>query len=113
MYSFIQIVSWALYDMASKFFGLSLVSLYFVRWLTLVKGLPDIVYSAVFGVSVAVAAVLAPMSGRIGDLTNRKKVIFTFLTSSAAVCTMLLGMTTAVLPAPAKHLDTRDRWRCC
>jgi len=99
MYSFIQIVSWSLYDMAAKFFGLSLVSLYFVRWLTLVKGVPDIVYSATFGVSMVVVALLAPISGRIGDVTNRKKVLLTVLTVCAVGCTLLLEMTTAVLPA--------------
>lgn len=49
--NFFLIFAWGLYDLANQFFALNIVSLYFVRWLTLEMKAPEILYSITFGIS--------------------------------------------------------------
>ena len=35
------VLSWAMYDLANQFFVLNIVSMYFPRWLTMEKGVPE------------------------------------------------------------------------
>lgn len=91
------ILSWALYDLANQFFALNVVSLYFVRWLTLEKKSPEILYSISFGISTFFIAVLAPVLGAISDVTGRRKPPLIFLTLLAIIFTMLLGLKDNIL----------------
>lgn len=86
------ILSWALYDLANQFFALNIVSLYFVRWLTLERGAPDIFYSIAFGISTLFIAVSAPLLGAVSDITGRRRVFLVALTLLSVVFTMILGI---------------------
>lgn len=86
------ILSWGLYDLANQSFALVVVSLYFVRWLTLEKGAPEIFYSISFGVSLFFIAIFAPVLGAISDIINRHRLFLTLLTLLSIVFTMILGI---------------------
>jgi len=86
------IFSWALYDLANQFFALNIVSLYFVRWLTLERQAPEILYSIAFGISTFFVAVLAPILGAISDITGRRRIFLIYLTLLSIVFTMILGV---------------------
>lgn len=87
------ILSWALYDLANQFFALNIVSLYFPRWLTIVKKSPEILYSLAFGVSMLLVAVCSPILGAISDMRRRRKTFLVFFTILSIIFTMGLGMT--------------------
>jgi len=97
MKRWVLIFSWSLYDLANQFFAINVVSLYFVRWLTLEKGAPEILYSLSFGISIFAVAALAPLLGLVSDMTGRRKPFLTWLTMLCIVFTMLLGAHQSVL----------------
>ena len=86
------IFAWGLYDLANQFFAVNVVSLYFVRWLTLEKGAAEILYSFSFGVSTFLVAVCAPILGSLSDITGRRKPFLIYLTLLSVVFTVLLGL---------------------
>ncbi len=88
-----KIVSWALYDLAVKFFTLNIVSLHFVRWITIQKNLPDICYSLTFGVSLLIVFLSAPLIGKIADFTGKRGNILAIFTLIAAASIFLIGFT--------------------
>ncbi|MBM3249688.1 MAG: MFS transporter [Candidatus Omnitrophica bacterium] len=90
------IFSWALYDLANQFFALNVVSLYYVRWLTLEKQVPEIFYSISFGVSLFFVGILSPVLGAISDLTQRRRIFLIQLTVLSVVFTLFLGLTANV-----------------
>ncbi|MCF7917070.1 MAG: MFS transporter, partial [Candidatus Omnitrophica bacterium] len=89
----VKIASWSLYDLAVKFFTLNIVSLHFVRWLTIKRGMPDIYYSLAFGASMLVVVLFSPVIGKISDISGRKKLILTVFTLTTACLIGLLGFT--------------------
>ncbi|MBI4972800.1 MAG: MFS transporter, partial [Candidatus Omnitrophica bacterium] len=91
------VISWAMYDLANQFFALNVVSLYFVRWLTLEKQKPEILYSISFGISTLFVALLGPILGAISDETKRRRPFLVFLTLLSIIFTMLLGMDNILL----------------
>lgn len=88
----VSILSWALYDLANQFFALNVISLYFVRWLTLEKNAPEIFYSLAFGISMLFVAFLAPILGIVSDMRGRHKPFLVYFTAVAIIFTMLLGL---------------------
>lgn len=93
------ILSWALYDLANQFFALNIVSLYFVRWLTLERKMPEIFYSMAFGISLVFTGFLAPILGTISDATNRRRVFLIFFTLLSIIFTALLGLSQGIFQA--------------
>lgn len=87
------IFSWALYDLSNQFFALNVVSLYYVRWLTLERQVPEIFYSISFGVSLFFVGILSPILGAISDLTQRRRIFLVQFTLLSIVFTVLLGFT--------------------
>ncbi len=85
------ILSWAMYDLSNQFFALNIVSLYFVRWLTLQKHKPEIFYSVSFGISTFFVAILGVVLGGISDITQRRRPFLVYLTLLSVIFTMLLG----------------------
>jgi UMF1 family MFS transporter len=85
------ILAWGLYDLANQFFAVNVVSLYFVRWLTLEKAQAEILYSFSFGISTFLVAVCAPILGSLSDITGRRKPFLIYLTLLSVVFTVLLG----------------------
>lgn len=85
------VLAWGLYDLANQFFALNIVSLYFVRWVTIEMGAPEIFYSISFGISTFLVAVLAPILGAISDMTGRRKPFLICLTLLSVIFTMVLG----------------------
>ncbi|MGB4521052.1 MAG: MFS transporter [Candidatus Omnitrophota bacterium] len=85
------ILAWGMYDLANQFFVVNVVSLYFVRWLTLEKGAAEILYSFSFGVSTFLVAVCAPILGSLSDISGRRKPFLIYLTLLSVVFTVLLG----------------------
>lgn len=88
-----KIVSWSLYDLAVKFFTLNIVSLHFVRWITIEKGLADIFYSLAFGSSLLIVFVFSPFIGKLSDVTGKKRAILSLFTLSASALVAFLGFT--------------------
>lgn len=86
------VLAWGLYDLANQFFALNIVSLYFVRWVTIEKGAPEIFYSISFGISMFLVAVSAPILGTISDVTGRRRPFLVYLTLLSIIFTMLLGI---------------------
>ncbi|MFH0913409.1 MAG: MFS transporter, partial [Candidatus Omnitrophota bacterium] len=86
------ILSWALYDLANQFFALNVISLYFVRWLTIERQSPEILYSIAFVISTFFVAVSAPILGAISDITARRKPFLIYLTLLSIIFTMVLGV---------------------
>ncbi len=93
------IISWSMYDMANQFFALNIVSLYFVRWITLEKGAPEIFYSIAFGLSTLCIALLAPILGTIADIRRRHRPFLIFFTVLSVVFTIFLAFTEDVFLA--------------
>jgi len=90
------ILSWGLYDLANQFFALNIVSLYFVRWLTMEKSAPEIFYSIAFGISTLFVALSAPVLGAISDLINRRRPFLVYLTLISILFTMILGASDSI-----------------
>lgn len=97
----VLIFSWGLYDLANQFFTINIATLYFVRWLTLEKGAPEIFFSIAFGVSTFLVAVLTPVLGTISDIANRRMPFLNSLTLISVVFTMMLGIKENVILALA------------
>jgi len=87
------IVSWGLYDLANQFFALNIVSLYFVRWLTIEKQVPEIFYSIAFSISTLVVAIITPVLGSVSDILNKRMPFLIFFTLLSVIFTMMLGTT--------------------
>lgn len=87
-----SILSWGLYDLANQFFALNVVSLYFVRWVTIDKATPEIFYSIFFAASAILTAIAAPIFGAISDVTKRRRLFLVFFTLLSVCFTMLLGI---------------------
>ncbi len=98
-YSIFLIVCWSLYDLANQFFALNIISLYFPRWLTIVKGAPEIFYSVAFGVSMVFVSIGAPVLGTVSDLRSNKRQLLAVTTYLSIVFTILLGFTSNVFVA--------------
>ncbi len=94
-----MILSWALYDLANQFFALNIVSLYFVRWLTIEKSAPEIFYSIAFGISTFLVAISTPILGTISDITQRRKPFLTSLTLLSICFTIILGISNNIFIA--------------
>lgn len=92
-----SVLSWALYDLANQFFALNVISLYFVRWVTLEKKSPEIFYSIAFGISMFFVAILAPILGTISDIRGKRKVFLIYFTLLSSVFTMLLSFPQSLL----------------
>lgn len=86
------IISWALYDLANQFFALNIISLYFVRWLTLEKRVPEVYYSIAFGVSTFFIALISPILGAVSDISGRRRPFLVWLTLVSIIFTLLLGI---------------------
>ena len=91
MRQFFLIVSWGLYDLANQFFALNIVSLYFVRWLTIEKQVPEIFYSIAFSISTLVVAIITPVLGSVSDILNKRMPFLIFFTLLSVIFTMMLG----------------------
>lgn len=93
------ILAWGLYDLANQFFALNVVSLYFVRWITLEKGVPEIFYSIAFGISTFFIALSAPILGNFSDRLNKRKPFLITLTLVSVIFTMFLGISENIFVA--------------
>jgi len=92
----LRVLSWALYDLANQFFVLNIVSLYFVRWIVINKGVPEVFYSISFGLSMFLVAVFAPFLGAVSDTYRKHRMFLVYLTIISVVFTILLGFTNSV-----------------
>lgn len=99
MKKFFLIFCWGLYDLSNQFFSVNVVSLYFVRWLTLEKKVPEIYYSLSFGASLFIVAFLAPVLGRVSDVSQRRRPFLIYFTMLSIAFTMILGAFDNVLLA--------------
>ena len=88
-----------MYDMANQFFALNIVSLYFVRWITLEKNAPEIFYSIAFGLSTIFIALMAPILGTIADIRHRHRHFLIFFTMLSVVFTIFLAFTEDIFMA--------------
>jgi len=91
IFKYISIISWSLYDLANQFFAINIVSLYFVRWLTIEKGVSEIWYSLSFGISMFFVAVLAPFLGALSDAQRKHKLFLIYFTVISVLSTIFMG----------------------
>jgi MFS transporter, UMF1 family len=94
-----SVLSWALYDLANQFFALIIVSLYFPRWVTIEKGVPEIFYSLAFGGSMILVAAAAPILGVIADARRNHKAFLVFFTLLSITFTISLSFPISVFLA--------------
>ncbi|MFH2137531.1 MAG: MFS transporter [Candidatus Omnitrophota bacterium] len=97
--NYFLIISWALYDLANQFFALNVISLYFVRWITIEKQVPEIFYSISFGISTFFVALLSPVLGTFADITARHRMFLIFFTLLCIIFTIGLGFVNNVVLA--------------
>lgn len=88
----VLILSWGLYDLANQFFALNVVSLYFVRWVTIERAFPEIFYSISFGISTFLVAISTPILGSLSDILNKRMPFLISLTLLSIIFTMILGI---------------------
>ena len=88
---------WGLYDLANQLFALNIVSLYFVRWITIEKQTPELFYSIFLGFSMFLVACLAPFLGAISDLIHRHRFFLVSFTLLSIIFTISLGLTESVI----------------
>lgn len=93
------VISWGLYDLANQFFVLNIVSLYFIRWLTLEKQVPEIFYSFAFGISNFFIACLGPVLGVSSDISGRRRPYLVALTLLCVVFTAALSVSENIILA--------------
>lgn len=85
------VLSWGLYDLANQFFVLNIVSLYFIRWLTLEKQTPELFYSIAFGISNFFIACLGPVLGAFSDISGKRRPYLVWLTLLCVAFTAALA----------------------
>jgi len=90
------LLSWASYDLANQFFALNIISLYFPRWITLEKNLPEIFYSLSFGISMFFVAICAPILGTLSDMRGRHKAFLVYFTLLAIIFTVGMGLSHSI-----------------
>ncbi|MFH1678707.1 MAG: MFS transporter [Candidatus Omnitrophota bacterium] len=90
------IFAWGLYDLANQSFALNIVSLYFVRWVTIEKQTSELFYSISFGFSMLLVACLAPFLGAASDLMRKHRFFLSFFTLLSIVFILSLGLTESV-----------------
>lgn len=88
-----------MYDLANQFFAMNVISLYFPRWLTIVKGMPEIGYSITFGISMFFVSIAAPIWGTVSDLHANKRQLLVFSTLVSVIFTVLIGISSNVFLA--------------
>ncbi|MCM8758032.1 MAG: MFS transporter [Candidatus Omnitrophica bacterium] len=93
------ILAWALYDLANQFFAVNIVSLYFVRWITIERNVAEIFYSIFYSISTFLVAVSSPILGGISDFSQRRKPFLVYLTLLSIIFTLLLSSTDNVFLA--------------
>lgn len=91
------VLAWGLYDLANQFFALNVVSLYFVRWITLERGASEIFYSISFGISTFLVGISAPILGAISDKLERRRPFLVSFTLLSIIFTMLLGVPKSII----------------
>lgn len=88
----LTIFSWALYDFANAIFGMNVIALYFVLWVTVEKGAQDIVYGFVLGLSMFVAAISMPILGAISDRKAKRMPYLIFFTLLCIIFLAIAGL---------------------
>jgi len=88
---YFPILAWAFYDLANQFFVLNISTLYFVRWITLEKKIPEIIYSLFFGISLFLVAITSPFLGAISDMRKKYKSFLVYFTLLAIISTAFLA----------------------
>ena len=86
------IFAWGLYDLANQFFALNIVSLYFVRWITIEKQIPELFYSLSFGLSTLLVACFAPFLGAVSDEAGKHRFLLIVFTLLSVIFTINLGL---------------------
>ncbi len=84
--------SWALYDLANTIFSMNIISFYFVLWLTVDRGCPEIYYSLALCGSIFLAGLLMPVLGEISDRLKRRVPFLTAFTFGCVIFTAMLGL---------------------
>jgi len=89
---YFSILAWAFYDLANQFFVLNISSLYFVRWITVERKIPEIIYSLFFGTSLFLVAITSPFLGRVSDMRKKYKPFLVYFTLLAIISTAFMGI---------------------
>lgn len=90
--------SWSLYDFADTIYSMNVVSLYFPLWLTIDKGMPDILYSSVYSTAIILAALLSPWLGALSDKWRTRKKL---LATTTSLCILFAGTLSFVPNVPS------------
>ena len=74
------VLAWGLYDVANQFFAVNMVSLYFIFWAAVEKGVPENVYSWFYAGSLFLVAAAIPLLSAVSDMTGRRRPYLIFFT---------------------------------
>lgn len=94
-----QLLAWALYDLANTFFAVAMLSFYFPLWVTEDHGAKELVFSIALAISMICVAVAMPICGAISDATNQRMRYLRWTTLGCVSTTLLIGFLDRLGPA--------------
>ncbi|MBI2104691.1 MAG: MFS transporter [Candidatus Omnitrophica bacterium] len=89
-----QFLAWALFDLANTFFAVAMLSFYFPLWVVETRGGKELWFSLALGISMAVVALIMPLSGALSDAAGERMRFLRWTTYGCTAATVLVGMTT-------------------
>lgn len=95
--SALTVFSWALYDFSDAMFGMNILAFSFALYLTVEKGIQDIVYGCALGISMFLASLFMPILGVISDKQGRRMPYLIFFTLLCIIFLILMGITDNVI----------------
>ena len=95
----LQLLAWALYDLANTFFAIAMLSFYFPLWVVEDLGARELVFSLALAGSMIAVAVLMPFCGTVSDVRGRRMRYLRWTTLGCIVATALVGLTHRLIPA--------------
>ena len=88
-----QVVAWALYDLANTFFAVAMISFYFPLWIVEDQGGKELWFSAALSASMVCVALLMPYCGALSDALGEQMRFLRWTTYGCAVMTSCVGFT--------------------
>ena len=89
-----QVLAWALFDLANTFFAVAMLSFYFPLWVVETRGGKELFFSVALGVSMACVALIMPFCGAVSDAVGERIRFLRWTTYGCVVTTLLISMTT-------------------
>lgn len=90
-----------MYDFANTIFSMNVLTMYFLKWVSVDQGQPDLWYSLAFSLSMILVAVTLPVLGVLADGSPKGRLTFLLGFTMAAIAgTALIGVAARGAPGP-------------